>query len=50
MNYTDYQQKTVIGHGAFGKVYQLKEKYAVKEEYKVVRYYVKCNDMFIILR
>ena len=33
--YIDYQQKTVIGKGAFGKVYKLNENFAVKEEYKV---------------
>ena len=38
MDYTDYQQKPVIGHGGFGKVYQLNKDLAVKEEYKVNRY------------
>ena len=37
MNYTNYQQKPVIGYGGFGKVYQLNKDYAVKEEYKVTR-------------
>ena len=35
MDYTDYQQKDVIGHGGFGKVYKIDEGRAVKEEYKV---------------
>ena len=37
MNYTNYQQKHVIGYGGFGKVYQLNKDYAVKEEYKVTK-------------
>lgn len=44
MDYANYQQKTVIGYGGFGKVYQINEQYAVKEEYKVARLYVrKCH-------
>ena len=39
LDYSDYQQeKYVIGHGGFGKVYQLNKDQAVKEENKVARH------------
>ena len=42
-DYADYQEKEVIGHGGFGKVYQINEGCAVKEEYKVFRYQNEIN-------
>ena len=37
MNYTNYQQKPVIGYGGFGKVYQLNKDYAYMLSKKNIR-------------